>query len=254
MTSEAPSEAPSGAMHTSTVRVIPPGMTPSARTGTAPIPPGAIPSQPAAPPEESTGSPPGSADPTRTRVIRIPAPIGGGPPGDSASVSTGAQRTRGRSRSASTAREAASPDAPAWERVGQDQPGRVAPIVIAIAVLCVLLGGLATFAATLGGSAPASPGPAASIAPAGATASGPHAGTGASGAGAKHTAAGHASSGRASSTEHNSSAHASSSGHASSSARASTGHTRSTGHGDSGRASTAPPHVPTRGAGRAVSR
>ena len=271
MTSEAPSEAPSGAMHTSTVRVIPPGGTPSARTGTAPIPPGAIPSQPAAPPEESTGSPPGSADPTRTRVIRIPALIGIRPPGDSASVSTGAQRTRGRSRSASTAREAASVDAPPWERVGQDGPGRVAPIVIAIAVLCVLLGGLAAFAATLGGSAPASPGPAASIAPAGATASGPRAGTGAgAGAAAKHTAAkhtaaghtaaGHASGGHASSTEHNSSRHASStnhksgSGHASSSAHASAVHTRSTGHGAGGRASAAPPHVPTGGAGRAVPR
>ena len=235
MTSEAPSEAPSGAthsttghsttVHSTTVKVIPPGATPPAGTGTAPSRPGApggasgvIPSQPSAPAEESTGSPPESADPPRPRVIRIPAPIGGRRPGGSASAASGTKQGRRRSRSPSADREAASGDAPPWERVEQDGRGRTAPIVIviAVAVVCALLGGLAAFTATLGGSAPASPRPAASIAPAGATAPGARAGTGATGTGVKHTAVGHRSSGHPVSS-HTGSDHTRSSGHPSNS-------------------------------------
>ena len=208
MTSEAPSEAPSGPMSSSTVKVIPPGVTATAGTGTAPSRtggPGATPSQPEARPAQpggpprSTGSPrpwgsPGSADAQRTRVIRIPASIGLGHP-DSAPAVGGAARTRRRSRSASTAREEASADAPSWEKVRSDGPGRAMPVVIAVVLVCALLGGLAAFAATLSESAPAGPDPAASIAPAGATAPGGRAGTGVSGAGAKPTSGGHASSG-----------------------------------------------------------
>ena len=233
MTSEAPSEAPSGPMGSSTVKVIPPGVTATAGTGTAPSRtggPGATPSQPEARPAQpggpprSTGSPrpwgsPGSADAPRTRVIRIPASIGLGHP-DSARAVGGAARTRHRSRSASTAGEA-SVDAPSWEKVGSDGPGRAMPVVIAVVLVCALLGGLAAFAATLSESAPAGPGPAASIAPAGATAPGGRAGTGVSGAGAKPTSGGHASSGHASS-----------------------------GPGDSRRGSASPPPIPSRGTPR----
>jgi hypothetical protein len=129
----------------------------------------------------------GSVDPPATRVIRIPGSVGVEHSGDSASASGGAGWPRQRSPLALTAREAPSVDAPPWEQAGSDGQGRIAPAVISVVLVCGLLGGLGAFAATLGGRTNSSPGPAASIAPAGTTAPGGRAGTRVSGVGSKHT-------------------------------------------------------------------
>jgi hypothetical protein len=179
---------------TPTVTVIPPGVTTSAGTGTVPgrtAAPDATPS----PGADGTPGSPGSVDPPPTRVIRIPASVGGGHAG-SASAFSGAQPTRPRSGPALTARGAPSADAPPWEQTGSDGRGRIALVVLAVVVVCALVGGLAAFAATLGGTA-SSPHPAASIAPGATSAPGARAGTRVSRAGARHVASRRADSGRA---------------------------------------------------------
>jgi hypothetical protein len=181
------------AVGTPAVKVIPPGETASAGTGTASgrtSSPGAKPSWGPAGQPTARGAPE-SADPSRTRVIRIPASAGPEHPGDSASASSGAEPTRQRSRLALTARGAPLADEPPWEQAGPDRPGQIAPAVLAVVVVCALLGVLAAVAATIGGRTSSSPSPAASIAPAGVTAPALRAGPGASGAGAKHGGGGH---------------------------------------------------------------
>jgi hypothetical protein len=187
----------SGVVGTPTVKVVPPGVTASAGPGTAPGragAPGATSSRLGSP-LGSTGSPE-SADPRGTRVIRIPASVGIGQAGDPAPASSGAEAARRRPPFALTTHEGQSVDAPPWEQPGADGRGRIAPAVIAVVIVCALLGGLAAVAATLGGETSSSPGPAASIAPAGRTAPSGRAGTGVRGAGAKHVGGGHRDSGR----------------------------------------------------------
>jgi hypothetical protein len=171
--SEEPSEAPSRAVSTPTVKVIPPGVTASAGSGTAPGGTGA----PGATPSAGRGGRPGatgsleSAGPPRARVIRIPASVGVEHPGDSASASSRAEPMPQRPPLALAEVEAPSVDEPLWEEVGSEGQRRIAPAVIAVVVVCALLGGLAALAATLGGTA-ANPHPASSIAPGGTTAPG----------------------------------------------------------------------------------
>jgi hypothetical protein len=85
---------------------------------------------------------------------------------------SGAERARRRFLRAVTAREEPSVDAPAWEQAGSDTRGEIVPAVIAVVVVCALLGGLVALAATVGGETSSNPGPAASIAPRGTTAPG----------------------------------------------------------------------------------
>lgn len=196
-------------------------------------PPWAEPSLPSAEPAVHTGDQPSgttaaaeapaNAVSTPTRLIRIPAWSGVEHPGDAGPVAGGAEPTRRRSRSAVAVREAPSADAPPWEQSGADGPGRTALAVLAVVVVCALLGGLAAFTVTLGGRAPVSPGPAASIAP-GTTPPGVGpAGTKVSRADTKHAARGHSD----------------------------TGHSN-TGHSDSGRGGVAPVPTPTTGTARGV--
>jgi hypothetical protein len=117
-------------------------------------------------------------------VIRIPTSVGGGH-AESASAWSG-----------STARGAPSADAPHREQAGSAGQGRIAPVVLAVVVVCALVGGLAAFASTLGGTT-SSPHPAASIAPAATNAHGTRAGTRISRAGARPVASGRTDSGRA---------------------------------------------------------
>jgi hypothetical protein len=194
---------------TPTVTVIPPGATVSAGIGTASAgagAPGATPSSGPARPEasepvgrsEAAGSLE-SADEPRTRVVRIPAQVRGGRAEDSAPVSGGAGGTaapRRRPRLALTWRGAPSADAPPRGQPGADGQGRIAPVVLAVVVVCALVGGLAAVAATVGGTT-SSPHPAASIAPEATQPPGARAGTGVSRAGATHVASGRADSGRA---------------------------------------------------------
>jgi hypothetical protein len=83
-------------------------------------------------------------------------------------------------------REARSAEPPPWEQGGSDGPERIALAVLAVVIVCALLGGIAVFATTLGGST-ASPSPAASIAPTGSTPPAGPAGTAVSGASGKPT-------------------------------------------------------------------
>jgi hypothetical protein len=78
-------------------------------------------------------------------------------------------------------------DAPLWEQTGSGGQGRIAPVVLAVVIVCALVGGLAAFAATLGGTT-SNPHPAASIAPEATNAPGARAGTRVSQAGARHIA------------------------------------------------------------------
>ena len=184
---EAPSEASSGVVDTPTVTVIEAGATASAAIGTAPGgpgAPGATPSSRQAGLLRATGSRE-SAGPLRRRVNRILASVGVERTGDFASASSGAEPTRQRSPLALTVGEARSVNAPPVEQVRSDGQGQIAPAVIAIAVVCALLGGLAAFAATLGGTT-ARPHPAASIASENPTAPAGRPRTGGSGAGTKH--------------------------------------------------------------------
>lgn len=168
---ETPAATPSGAADTPTVRVIRPVVTASDGPATAPAKAGARAATPLAVADELPGRirSPGPANPPRTRVIRIPASIGAANPEDPAADSGGAQSAGRRAWLALATREAPSVDAPAWERGGTGRPGRIASVVIAVVIVCALLGGLAAFAATLGGAATSTPGPAASIAPGSAT-------------------------------------------------------------------------------------
>jgi hypothetical protein len=204
-TTRVPAERPPGApalsaVSTPTVKVIPSGSTAAANAGTAAGragPPGVPPASPPAPasPPGPAGSR-GSADPPRARLIRIPAWSGVEHRGD-AGADGGAGSTRRRSRPALAVREAPSLDVPSWEQAGDGAQGRIAPAVLAVVVICALLGGLSAFAVTRSGSTPVSPSPAASIAPAGESASGgAPAGTKVSGAGTKPVARGHGDSGR----------------------------------------------------------
>jgi hypothetical protein len=181
------------AVDTPTVEVVPPGVTASAGQGTAP----GAPSSRLGDPPWSTGSP-GSGDPPSTRVIRIPASVGIGHPGDSPPACGAAAATRPRSPSASTAREAPSEHAPPWQQAGSDGRGAIAPAVIAVVIVCALLGGLAALAATLGRGTSSNPSPAASIAPTGVTAPSGRAGTGVRGADANHSGHRHGAGGRGS--------------------------------------------------------
>jgi hypothetical protein len=186
------------ALGTPTVKVIRPGVTASAGTRTAS---GRTSSRGAKPSLGPAGQPtakgaPESADPSPARVIRIPAAAGPEHPGDSASASSGPEPTRQRSRLALTARGATVPDAPPWEQTGPDGPGQIAPAVLAVVVVCALLGALAAVAVTIAGRTGASPSPAASIAPAGVTVPALRAGTGVSRAAAKHGGGGHGNSER----------------------------------------------------------
>jgi hypothetical protein len=189
------------AADTPTVKVIPPGAKASAGTGTAPGgaggsggaggpdgagAPGATSSRLAGGPAGEAGSP-GSGDPPSTRVIRIPASVGIGHAGDSAPGSAGAEATGQRSPFALSTREGQSADAPPWEQAESDQWGRTASAVIAVVIVCALLGGLAAVAATLSGRPSSRPDPAASIPPTGIPAPAGRAGTGVSGAGARHS-------------------------------------------------------------------